>query len=258
MRSGLCGAYGERRPSSERLGKRDEICDPCEPLARLGRKLGLLCLFGVTCSAAGHASAAPAPTLFRLSIVGTAHQEWSVTAAPVVSGECRRTETSEGIRTATFRTRVPVTVRIAGGRLLPVVVRGILGKVTLAGANTTEETCGVAGTSKIADCAQTMRAFTRATIHAASPRPGVVTFKEVANVRLATADCPREPADVVRRPLGPPLNLVRLPRETLTRQKLASINLSATRSRRKVYGSPQQGRLVESVEWTLKLVRVHT
>jgi hypothetical protein len=226
-------------------------------LGRLRRNLGLLCLVGIACSAAAHASAAPAPALFRLTIVGFAHQEWSVTAAPIVTGECRRTETSEGIRSATFRTRVPVTVRIAGGRLLPVVVRGIQGKVTLAGANTTKETCGEAGTSKIADCAQTMRAFTRATVHATSSRPGVVTFKGVANVRLATADCPVEPADVVRRPLGPPLNLVRLPKETLTGEKLASIKLSATRGRRKVYGSPQQGRLVERVEWTLKLVRVH-
>lgn len=226
-------------------------------LGRLRRNLGLLCLVGIACSAAAHASAAPAPTLFRLTIVGTAHQEWSVTAAPIVTGECRRTETSEGIRSATFRTRAPVTVRIAAGRLLPVVVRGIQGKVTLAGANTTKETCGEAGTSKIADCAQTMRAFTRATVHATSSRPGIVTLKGIANVRLATADCPIEPADVVSRPLGPPLNLVRLPKETLTGQKLASIKLSATRSRHKVYGSPQQGRLVERVEWTLKLVRVH-
>jgi hypothetical protein len=231
---------------------------PSSPLVRLGRKLGLLCLFGIACSAAAHASAAPAPTLFRLTIVGTAHQEWAVTAAPVVSGDCRRTETSEGIRTATFRTRAPVTVRVSGGRVLPVVVRGILGKVTLAGANTTEEICGEVGTSKIADCAQTTRAFTRATVHAASPRPGVVTFKGIANVRLATADCPIEPADVVRRPLGPPLNLVQLPKETLTEQKLARINLRATRNRRKIYGSPQKGRLVESVAWTLKFVRVRT
>jgi hypothetical protein len=229
-----------------------------EPLVRLGRKLGVLCLLGVTCSVAVHASAAPAPTLFRLTIVGTAHEEWSVTAAPVVSGDCRRTEKSEGIRTATFRTRAPVVVRVAGGRVLPVTVRGILGKVTLAGANTTEEVCGEAGTSKIADCAQTRRAFTGATVHAASPRPGVVAFKGIANVRLATADCPREPADVRRRPLGPPLNLVRLPKEALMEQKLASIRLSATRNRRKVYGSPEQGRLVESVEWTLKFARAHT
>ena len=227
-------------------------------LGRLRRKLGLLCLFGIAGGAAAHASAAPAPTLFRLTIVGTAHEQWSVTGAPVVTGDCRRTETSEGIRTATFRTRVPVIVRVAGGRVLPVNVRGILGKVTLAGANTTEEICGEAGTSKIADCAQTRRAFTGATVHAASPRPGVVAFKGIANVRLATADCPFEPADVRRRPLGPPLNLVRLPKETLMEQKLASISLRATRKRRTVYASPEQGRLVESVEWTLKFARVRT
>lgn len=215
-------------------------------------------MFGLTCGAAAHASAAPAPTLFRLTIVGTAHQEWSVTAAPVVSGACRRTETSEGIRTATFRTRAPLTVRVSGGRVLPVVVRGILGKVSLAGANTTEEICGEAGTSKVADCAQTTRSFARATVQAASPRPGAVTFRGVANVRLATADCPLEPADVRLRPLGPPLNLVQLPRETLTEQKLARVNLRATRNRRKIYGSPQKGRLVESVAWTLKFVRVRT
>jgi hypothetical protein len=142
--------------------------------------------------------------------------------------------------------------------VLPVNVRGILGKVTLAGANTTEEVCGEVGTSKIADCAQTRRAFTGATVHAGSARPGVVTFAGVANVRLATADCPLEPADVRRRPLGPPLNLVRLPKETLTGQKLARISLTATRSRRKVYGSPERGQLVETVEWTMKLARART
>jgi hypothetical protein len=227
-------------------------------LGRLRQQFGLLCLFGFAASAAVHASAAPAPTLFRLTIVGTARQEWSVTAAPVVSGECRRTETSEGIRTATFRTRAPFTVRVSGGRVLSVVVRGIRGKVTLAGANATEEICGEAGTSKIADCAQTTRAFSRATVHAVSPRPGVVTFNGIANVRLATADCPLEPADVRLRPLGPPLNLVQLPRETLIEHKLARINLRATRNRRKIYGSPQKGRLVESAAWTLKFVRVST
>jgi hypothetical protein len=179
-----------------------------------------------------------------------------VTAAPVVSADCRRTETSEGIRTATFRTRVPIVVRVVGGRLLPVDVRGILGKVTLAGANTTEEVCGVDGTSKIADCAQTKRAFSRATVHIESPRPGVAVVKAIANVRLPVADCPREPVDVRRRPLGPPLNLVQLPKETLMEQKVARINLRATRKRRKTYGSPEQGRLVETVEWTLKFVRV--
>lgn len=234
---------------------RRKCANLCELLG-LWRKIGLLCLLAVPCGAAAHASASPAPTLFRLTIVGTARQEWSFTGAPEVSGDCRRTETSEGIRTATFRTRAPVIVRFAGGRVLPVDVRGILGKVTLGGANTTEETCtGGGGSSKIADCARTRRVFTGATVHAASPRPGVVAFKGIANVRLATAGCPREPADVRRRPLGPPLNLVRLPKVALMENRLARLTLRAIRNRRKVYGSPEQGRLVERVEWTLKFVR---
>jgi hypothetical protein len=205
---------------------------------------------------AAHASAAPTPTLFRLTIVGTAHQQWTVTAPPAVSGDCQRTETSEGIRTASFRTRAPILVRVAGGRVLPVDVRGILGKVTLGGANTTEEVCGEVGTSKIADCAQTRRTFTGATVHVTSSRPGVMVVRGVANVRLATADCPREPADVRSRPLGAPLNLVNLPKEALMEAKLARINLRTTRNRHKVYGSPEQGSLVETIEWTLKFVRV--
>jgi hypothetical protein len=205
---------------------------------------------------AAHASATPAPTRFRLTIAGTARQEWSYTAASVKDGECTRTETSDGVRTVTFGTSSPVTVRLAGGRLLPVDIRGIGGTVTLEGGNTMEQVCGDVGTEKTADCAQTRRVFRGATVHAASPRPGVVSLKSVANVRLAVAACPREPADVRLRPLGPPLNLLRLPREALTGRRLTRINLRASRSRRKVFGSPEAGRLIESAAWKLTFVRV--
>jgi hypothetical protein len=225
-------------------------------LGWLRRNLGLLGLLGVACVVVAHASASPSPTLFRLTIVGTAHEEWSVKAAATVTGNCSRTETSEGIRTATFGTTVPVVVRVVDGRLLPVTVRGIQGTVTLGGANTTDEVCGGADTSKISDCAETRRRFRGASVHAASPRRGVVVFDAIANVRLATADCPLEPADVRRRPLGPPLNLVHLPKEALQEKKLARFDLRVTRNRHTVYSSPTQGRLVESVEWTLKFVRV--
>jgi hypothetical protein len=205
---------------------------------------------------AAHASAASGPTRFRLTIVGTVHQEWTFTAAPVTSGDCRRTETSEGIRSVSFRTTVPITVRLTAGRVLPVDVRRIAGRVTLAGANTTEEICGGVGTSKIADCAQTRRSFTGASVHAASPRSGFISLNRIANVRLATADCPREPADVVRRPLGPALNLLRLPKAALMEGRLARINLHASRTQRTNYGLPETGRLVETAGWTLTFVRV--
>jgi hypothetical protein len=227
----------------------------CATLAGLGRNVCLLGLLGVACVVAAPASAAPAPTLFRLTIVGTDHQEWTFTAAPVASGDCRQTETSEGIRSVSFRTTVPVAVRLAGGRVLPVEVRRIAGTVTLAGANTTEEICAGVGTSKIADCAQTRRAFRAASVHVVSPRRGFITLNRIANVRLATADCPREPPDVVRRPLGPALSLLRLPKAALMEGRLARINLHASRTQRKIYGSPEKGSLTESAGWTLTFVR---
>jgi hypothetical protein len=205
---------------------------------------------------AAHASAAPAPTLFRLTIVGTAHQEWSFTAAPVPDGDCQRTETSEGIRDVKFRTKKPVIVRLSGGRVLPVVVGGITGTVTLAGANTTERTCGTSGTRQTADCVQTKRSFTGATLRASSPRPGVLDLKNIAKVRLATADCPREPAEVIMRPLGPPPKLLRLPKAALKERRLARLTVGATRTQRKVYGAPESGHLDERSRWSLRFDRV--
>jgi hypothetical protein len=225
-------------------------------LGHLRQYLALVGLVGVACAAAAHAAAAPPPTLFKLSIVGTAHQEWSVSAAPSELGDCRKTEMSDGIRDAAFHTTTPVTVGLSGGRVLRVIVRGIAGTVTLGGANTTEETCGEVGTGKTADCAQTRRSFSGASVRAESPRSGVLSVGAVTNVRLARADCPVEPLDVRRRPLGPPTRLLRLPKQALMEQKVARITLRASRVLRTTYGSPQGGRLKESVEMTLTFVRV--
>jgi hypothetical protein len=216
----------------------------------------MLVLLGPLCLAAAHASAAPKPTLFKLTMVGTAHQEWTYSAAPVAEGQCTRTETSEGIRSATFRTKVPVRVRISGGKVLPVTVGGIGGTVTLGGANTTDERCGESGSAKVADCAQTRRSFAGASLRVSSPRPGQLSLSQVANVRLQRAYCPLEPVDVGRRPLGPPAKLLRLPKEALMERKLTRITLRATRTRRTTFGPPECGRLEESVEWSLTFVRV--
>ena len=224
-------------------------------MGRLRRNLGLLGLLGVACAAAAHAAAAPAPTLFELTIVGTAHQEWSFTPAPVETGSCRRTQTSEGIRTVTFRTSRPIPVRLLGGRVLPVTVRGIAGTVVLGGATTTEETCGEVGNGKTADCAQTRRSFSGASVRTLSPRPGVLSIASIADVRLRAAACPAEPIDVRRHPLGPPTQLLRLPKAALMEQKVARITLRSSRTRRKAYGSPEDGRLSERAEWTLTFVR---
>jgi hypothetical protein len=226
----------------------------CKALS-LRRYTGPLVLLALVCGLAAHASAAPPPTVFRLTLTGSAHDEWSFTAAPVSDGDCRRTDRSDGIRDVTFRTKQAVSVRISGGRVLPVVIRGVFGTVTLRGANTTERVCGPTGTTQTADCAQTKRSFTGATIQAASPQPGVLTLKKVGNVHLAKANCPLEPLDVTLRPVGPLPKQFRLPKATLMERELRRITVGATRTQRSVYGAPQSGHLDERSQWNLRFDR---
>jgi hypothetical protein len=205
---------------------------------------------------AAHASAAPSPTLFRLTVSGTVDQKWTYTPAPTGTGGCRQTVTSKGIRTTRFGTSAPVVVRLVGGRVLPATVRGIAGTVTLGGADTTDEICGSTHNSQVTDCAQTKRTFSGASAHVVSPRPGVLTVNRIDNVRLTPAACPREPPDVRSHPLGPSPDLVRLPKAALTERRIVGMSLRASRNQHKVYGSPEQGRLETIAEWTLTFTRL--
>jgi hypothetical protein len=225
-------------------------------LRRLAKDIGLLGLLAATCVLAASAPAAPAPALFRLSLVGTTNQEWTHTSAPVDEGNCRRTEKSEGIRTARFRTGRSVVVRLLGGRVLPVDVRSMRGSVTLGGANTRDENCGGVGSAAISDCAETRRSFSGASARIASPRPSVLRLSVVRNVRIPSSDCPREPLEVVRRPLGPAPGPLRLPQAAFTEQRLMRLTLHGSRTQRKIYGAPEEGRLVERAEWILTFVRI--
>ena len=163
---------------------------------------------------------------------------------------------SEGIRTVRFRTSRPVVVRLLGGRVLPADLHGISGTVTLGGANRRDENCAGVGSSVISDCVETKRSFAGAKARIASPRRGVLSLGVVRNVRLRRSDCPREPADVIRRALGPAPGPLRLPKVALTEQRLTRMTLRGSRTQRKVYASPEEGRLDERSEWTLTFVRV--
>jgi hypothetical protein len=232
------------------------MCNCVKEVARLRLHLGLLGLVGVACVGAAYASAAPAPILFQLTIVGTANQHWSYTGPPVTDGSCSRTVTSEGTRIATFRTVAPVRVKLSGGRVLPVSIGGIAGTVTLDGSTTTDETCGTTITGTTQDCVETKRSFSGAAVRLASSVPGSVSVAAVRNVRLAPSACPVEPLDVKRRPLGPTTKVLRLPKEALLAKRLARITLRSLRNQRTAYGSPKRGRLDESARWTLTFVRV--
>jgi len=228
-------------------------------MRRLANILGLSGLLGTTSVAAAQAPAAPVPTLFRLTIVGTAHQEWVHTASPVKNGDCSRTVKSEGIRNARFRTSRAIVVRLSGGRVRAVDLRGISGTVTLGGANTTEEVCpGGTGTAQIADCAQSRRSFGSARVRLSSPRRGLVALASIRNLSLTESDCPTEPLEVKTRPLGPVPGPLRLPQAALMERRVRSITLSGSRTQRKTYAAPEAGRLEERAEWTLTFVRVQS
>jgi hypothetical protein len=213
-------------------------------------------LVGSGCLLSAQAPAAPNPATFELTIRATAFHQWTHTAAPVVTGACTRTETSEGIRTTQFRTLTPARVRLVSGRVLATQIRSLTGTVTLAGANTTDERCGNEGTGKIADCVRTRRSFSNARVSLSSPRPGYVDIGVPRNVALRRSDCPIEPDAVRRRPLGPEVSVLRLPDEVLTQQRVVRITLRASRERRTDYLQPEDGSLLARSEWHLTFVRV--
>jgi hypothetical protein len=225
-------------------------------LGRLARDAGFLISIGVLAAPAATAPAAPAPTLFRVTLTAVAHQEWDHTAAPVMIGSCERTERSEGIRTVTFRTKRPGVLRIADRRFLAGTLTAVTGTVSLVGANTDEEVCGQAGMELIADCAPTRRSFTGASLRISGRSRGVLVVTSVRNVRLRGVQCPREPADVRRAPLGPLPITFRVSPETLANPRIVRITLRASSSRTRAYPAPEAGTLKDRGVWLLTLRRI--
>ncbi len=208
------------------------------------------------CFAAAGARAAPAPTLFGLSVAGTAHQEWDHTTAPTMSAGCERSLRSEGFRSVRFRSTRQTVVRVVGGRVLSAEVRGLAGTVTLTGPNTVNEICGETETHAIQDCLKTRRSFGAAKLKLLSTKPGSITLRPVRNVRLRTITCPREPADVVRAPLGPIPGPLRISTSALSNNRITRITLTASASRTKTYAPPETGTLEQRAAWTFTFVRL--
>jgi hypothetical protein len=210
----------------------------------------------VACLAAAHASAGPAPMLFKLSIAGTAHAEWDHTRAPAPFEGCNRTIRSEGIRDVRFRTNRPTIVRVAGGRLLATTLRGLAGSVTLAGANTLSDQCGAERREAIQDCATTTRSFARGTIGLVGVRPGLLTLRPVRNVRLQTITCPLEPVQVVRAPVGLVHGPLKLSTATLANKRFTHVTLTASISQTTRYGPLEAGTLRQRSSWKFAFARI--
>ena len=85
----------------------------------------------------------------------------------------------------------------------------------------------------------------------------MLTLTAVRNVQLEAPDCPTEPIEVRRRPLGPLSKLLRLPKAVLRERRLARITVHASRTQRTDYRPPQNGGLTETGMWTFLFVRAH-
>jgi hypothetical protein len=190
--------------------------------------------------------AAPAPQFFALTIHATSVADFDHT-------DCNASFRAVGVRTVSFRTDRPTLVRFIGGRLRPVVVRGLRGAVNLSGTNTSNLVCGQEPNMP-ESCAQTIRAFTNARVTFTSAAAGSITVR-APRLTLRRGLCPQEPGEVTAFPLGPAPGPLHVPVATLTNPRIERITLSASARRTKNYAAPERGFVKQRTTWTLTLAR---
>lgn len=208
----------------------------------------------MTSFAAAGAAAAPAPQLFELTISATAVADFDHTGAPISRLECQTSSRAEGFRTAVFRSSRPTLVRFVGGRIQPVVLRGLTGMVKLSGTNTENVVCAGQETHRPQSCSKTTRTFEGARASLSSTASGSISVAP-PRVALRRIRCPLEPREVVALPLGPGLGPLRVPVATLTNPRTTRITLTASARQTKNYGAPEAGFVQQRTAWKLTLVR---
>jgi len=138
-----------------------------------------------------------------------------------------------------------------GARLLRVDLRNLGGTVTVTGHETVTSDCG----SSDVPCAKTTIRFAAGGASLVASGVGRVTVVK-PTARLQRPDCPPQPADIVATPLGPAVGPLRVSAKSLGNTRVARITLSASASRRKIYGDPEEGTSEQHASWKLTFVRV--
>jgi hypothetical protein len=216
----------------------------------VARNTSLLTL-AVLCALAARAGATPSPTLFRLTVSGTASASWDYTGPAVNRVDCSSSESSRGSRTVRFDSR-PTRVRYTVGRIAAVTVRGVKGSLAVFGKNTENLTCAGVETHMPVACVDTTREFRSGHLVLFSPARAKVAVRAPGGMP-ARSQCPREPREVA--PLGPRPTF-RVPAALFERERVVRITLTASASQRKVYGDPEAGTLQQRSSWKLTFVRV--
>jgi hypothetical protein len=223
-------------------------------LGSLARNTGLLTFIGLTSFTAAGAAAAPAPQLFELTISATSVADFDQTGAPISRLECETSSRAEGFRTAVFRSSRPTLVRFVGGRIQPVVLRGLKGTVKLSGTNTENVVCAGQETHTPQYCPKIMRTFKSALASLSSPASGSISVA-APRVALRRIRCPLEPEEVVALPLGSGLAALHVSLATLTNPRTTRITSTASARRTKNYGAPEAGFVQQRTAWKFTLVR---
>jgi hypothetical protein len=194
----------------------------------------------------GGVHAAPAPQFFLLTIHATSVADFDHT-------DCNASFRAVGLRTVSFRSDRPTLVQFIGGRLRPVVVRGLRGAVKLSGTNTSNLGCGQEPKTP-EPCAETTRTFTNARVTFTSAAAGSFTVR-APRLTLRRGVCPQEPDEVVAFPLGLAPGRLHVSVATLTNPRIARITLTASARRTKNYAGPERGFVKQRTTWTLTLAR---
>jgi hypothetical protein len=215
------------------------------------RTLAVLSLVAACAIAAG-AHAAREPLLFRLTISGTAQATWDYTGAPTAMLDCSSSRSSHGTRIVRFHSAKPTLLRFVDERARAARIRGLQGTATISGTNTLNQTCAGVETHTPQACVDTSDSFRSASATIFSPRPRELALRAL-NLAAARSRCPIEPVGVAS--LGPVPRRFRLPASSF-RRRSTRITLTASTSRRKTYGDPEEGTLAERSSWTLTLSRV--
>jgi hypothetical protein len=207
------------------------------------------------CFAASGAGAAPAPQLFRLTVSATSVARFDHTSPSASGVGCEGSLRAVGVRTAVFRSGLPLLVRFVGRRLQPVALRDLRGTVKLAGANTSSQTCASGGETQTPEpCPPTTRTFDDARVTFRSAGDGSIAIG-TPKVSLRRGSCPREPNEFVALPLGQAPGPVHVSHVLLDNPRTKRITLTAGASRIKHYGDPEAGILRQRTAWKLTLVR---
>jgi hypothetical protein len=169
--------------------------------------------------------------------------------------DCDAGSRAAGVRTATFRSSRPALVRVVGGRIQTVVIRGLTGAVKLSGTNTQSVVCGGTTVSEPQPCPSTTRRFANARVALSSGGAGSITIQP-PRVALRRLGCPAEPNDFVALPLGPAPGPLHLSVTTLTSSRTSRITLSASARRTKNYAAPEAGFLRQRAAWKFTFARI--